>query len=120
MAGGIVRTLVVAALVLGAVGCGGARYVAQQPNGGVVAIPCNSDVWPTYYYSKAEDLMKKQCPKGYVIDRQEEVPIGSVTTNRQSTDTHKLGPVSVNTQTQNTVETQTRTEFRITYHAKDN
>lgn len=66
--------LVGAAILAAACGCApGVHFVSQSPDGGVVAIPNNSDQWPTHYRSRAEQLMKKACPNGYVIDREEVV-----------------------------------------------
>jgi hypothetical protein len=117
MGRGNVRLAAVGLCLLAAMGCAsGARYIVRQPNGGMVSIPENSDVWPTYYRSKADELMKKQFPGGYVVDREEEVVVGQTSTNHQSTDTHKVGPFTVDAQTQNAVETHDKTEYRITYH----
>jgi hypothetical protein len=47
------------------------RMVSETPNGGVVVMPNNSNQWPTYYRNRAEYLMSRKCPKGYVIEREE-------------------------------------------------
>jgi hypothetical protein len=56
-------------LLVAACGClnSGAHFVERTDSGGVVAIPNNSDVWPTHYRSRAEKLMAEYCPDGYVI-----------------------------------------------------
>lgn len=58
-----------------ACGCAGSgvHFVSQTPGGGVITMPNNSDQWPTYYRSRAEQLIKQTCPNGYVIDREEVV-----------------------------------------------
>jgi hypothetical protein len=73
-----VRRVLVLALpfVAGIVGCGGARYVSEEPGGGIVAIPYHTNSWPTYYQDQAEKMMKAKCPKGYVIDMEGPVLIG--------------------------------------------
>jgi hypothetical protein len=48
-------------------GCSQVRLVRDAPDGGVVAIPNNTNQWPTYYRNRAEQLMKRKCPEGYVI-----------------------------------------------------
>jgi hypothetical protein len=56
-------------LLAAACGClnSGPHFVERTDGGGVVAIPNNSDVWPTHYRSRAEKLMAEYCPDGYVI-----------------------------------------------------
>jgi hypothetical protein len=54
------------------VGCGQVRLIRDAPDGGVVAIPNNSNQWPSYYRNRAEYLMKRKCPEGYVIVNEEE------------------------------------------------
>jgi hypothetical protein len=98
-------------------GCNGARFVAKDQFGGVVAIPANTDEWPTHYRAKAEELMRKQCPEGYVIDHEEEAVIGQTTTNRQQTDTSSVGSVIVGNKVQQT-ESHDLREWRITFHRK--
>jgi hypothetical protein len=53
--------------------CSSVRVVNRTPDGGAIAIPNDSDQWPTYYRSQAERLMRQICPAGYVIDREEVV-----------------------------------------------
>jgi hypothetical protein len=53
-----------------------ARFVALEPNGGVVAIPTNTNCWPFFYREKAEAMMLERCPQGYVVDKEEEVFVG--------------------------------------------
>ena len=53
-------------------GCLSVRIVHDAPDGVVVVMPNNSDQWPTYYRNRAEYLMKKKCPDGYVIVHEEE------------------------------------------------
>lgn len=48
-------------------GCSQVRLVRATADGGIVAIPNNSNQWPTYYRRRAEELMQRKCPEGYVI-----------------------------------------------------
>src|SRR5262245_3131967 len=62
------RLLLPAALLLVAVtGCGSARLIHATPDGGVVAIPSNSNDWPNHYRREAETLMAQRCPNGYDV-----------------------------------------------------
>jgi hypothetical protein len=84
-------------------GCGTARVVTRDSEGGVVAIPENTNLWPFYYHDKAMELIKEDCPHGYVIAKEEEVVTGTVTTEHMPSDaTHST-------------ETRNRTEYRIYY-----
>jgi hypothetical protein len=82
------RTVVVcvlAATLGGSVGCGSARFVQADSGGGVVAIPHNTNCWPTYYRDKADALLRQRFPGGYDIEREEEVVTGTVAhTNSQT------------------------------------
>jgi hypothetical protein len=114
--------------VVAANGCGNARYVVQDQYGGVVAIPSNSNSWPTYYREKAEKLMTQKCPQGYVVDREEEVVVGQTTTANTNSDTRtndlqggKRSPSGSleATTTSRSVSVQDQTEYRIAFHAKN-
>jgi hypothetical protein len=106
-------------------GCSSARYVSIEPNGGIVAIPSNTNSWPDYNRKNAEELMKEKCPQGFVIDREQEVVIG--TTEHTDVNTEKTGapllaalkvsPVEEK-RTEKTYRTD-RTEWRIWFHAVD-
>jgi hypothetical protein len=85
-------------------GCATARVVSRDPDGGVVAIPENSNCWPYHYRDKATGLIKQDCPYGHVIAWEGEVPVGTMTKERGSAD----GGTHVTT-------TETRTEYRIEY-----
>jgi hypothetical protein len=62
----VVLVGLVAALPLG---CGTARFVAQEPNGGIVAIPSDTPA----NRAAAAELMTSQCPQGYVVEREDVV-----------------------------------------------
>jgi hypothetical protein len=52
------------------------RSVLQTEHGGAVAMPNNSDIWPTYYRRKALAMIAAQCPDGYEITDEREVAVG--------------------------------------------
>lgn len=68
-------------------GCQSARYVHVTPEGGVVAIPENTNNWPSYHRDKAEALIKKNCPNGFDIVTERETVVGQVTRTNSQTDT---------------------------------
>jgi hypothetical protein len=112
-------------VVLG-LGCNHARLLQRNGNGGgVVAIPDNTDSWPSHNLRHAKDLMAKQCPGGYVIEREEEVVTGQVTHTNTNTNRHGvpvlsavgLGPTFEDQQT--TVTTEDQKEWRIWFRPKD-
>jgi hypothetical protein len=70
--------------VLGAVGCGGARFVQVDTQRAVVAVPDNSNCWPNYYRDQVDKMLAKRYPQGYVIEEEGEHVVGQ----RQFTDTH--------------------------------
>lgn len=73
-------------LALALAGCQGPRLVRVDGEGGVVAIPSNTNYWPTYYRDKAELLIQSKCPDGYEIIREEEKVTGQVVhTDTQTT-----------------------------------
>jgi hypothetical protein len=95
-------------LAMGLGACGMARHVMVEPTGGIVAIPRNHDV----HREKAGELMLANCPNGFVIDREEEVPVGTTTQSTGTAEpTETGGEVAVSTET-----TRTDTEWRISYH----
>jgi hypothetical protein len=112
--------LVVASL-LALTGCTSARYISMEPDGGVVAIPSNTNTWPNFYRDQAVELIKKRCPD-YVLVHEEEVVTGQTT--HSNTNTDKTGnptmaalgvsPVreNVNTTTYATNQTEWRIYFR--------
>jgi hypothetical protein len=65
-------------------GCGGARYVRKAADEGVVAIPNNSDSWPTNYRTHAEKLMAAHVGDWEIV-HEDEVVTGHTTVNRQDT-----------------------------------
>jgi len=75
-------TLALATPLLGFAGCGQppvARYVYQDGEFGVVAIPVNTSLDRLDYRAQAEALMARHFPEGYEIVRAEEVNEGERT-----------------------------------------
>jgi hypothetical protein len=113
-------------LILGLAGCAGPRFVAQDPTGGVIAIPSNTDYWPTHFRSKAEELMARKCPQGYHIEHEEEVVVGQSVTGTDSTDTqtqdlpghrNRSNVQLTTSESSHTTTSQDITEYRITFRA---
>src|SRR5262249_12562930 len=99
-------------------GCGSARMIQSGPDGGVVAIPSNSNYWPFKYRDSAEKMMTQKCPNGYDIVREEEIVIGQKSTTSEQTD--HITPAGFRdgrerTTTSVTTSTRPETEYRITF-----
>jgi len=106
-------------LFLGLTGCGNtARYVAATNNDGIIAIPANTDEWPTHYRRDAEKLMQDKCPQGYVIDHEEEVSVGTVTTHQTKADPDPIKGMLLG-QKVDATEVHDQKEWHITFHAKE-
>jgi hypothetical protein len=69
-----------------------ARYVYQDGEFGVVAIPKNTPEGRNHYREQAEALMARHFPQGYEIVRAEEVVAGSRTLTLGKTGTTELTP----------------------------
>ena len=106
-----------------------ARYVYQDSEFGVVAIPRNTPEGPKHYREQAEALMAQHFPQGYEIVRAEEVVEGSRTVTVGKSGTTELAPqVSPHllsllkvggTMTRSQAETTNLTECRIIYKKAD-
>jgi hypothetical protein len=116
---------VLCAALAGLCGCSQARLVTRDAEGGVVAIPANTNSWPCYYRNHAEELMKQESPGGYVVTKEEEVVVGTtqhtqVNTERQGDNVLAalhIAPVTEHTnQTTSYVDSK---EWRISFHKKD-
>ncbi len=112
-------------LALG-LGCNHARIVElHSDGGGIVAIPDNSNAWPNRNFNRAEELMAKQCPQGYVIERQGETVIGQVAHTNTETQQHKvpvltaLGLAPPKLESQQTTSYEDQKEWRIWFRPKD-
>ncbi len=92
--------------VLMIAGCAQARYVERQSDSGVVAIPANTNHWPTYYRQAAIDLITQHVGPHFEIVDEREVVVGQTTDNTQQiNDTFTFG----------TMTTRQLTEWRIAY-----
>lgn len=87
-------------------GCATARYVERHADGGVVAIPENSNHWPTYYRQAALDLITQHVGPHYEILEEREVVVGQQTNNNQQVGPDFLAGITT---------TRELTEWRIAY-----
>ena len=95
--------LPMSACLLFGVGCSSARVVSWSGSEGVVAIPRNSDVWPSYARTEATKLMVEKCPAGYQIVEEGAAPAGKAVLTT-------AGPITGRTQM--TDDTEYRIKFR--------
>lgn len=116
--------LVIALALASSTGCQSARYVLREPAQGVVAIPDNSNSWPSYNRKNAEKLMQEHFPEGYVVDREEEAVVGQ-TTNFSENSNGSIIPVGKKPMigigigsTSGTATTVNATEYRLYYHRR--
>lgn len=114
---GILCAAACAVGAVGTVGCGNARYIQKDVNGGVIAMSADN----RWNREKAEKLMAAHVGAGYQVVEEKEVVTGQVTTNHSDTQT-ELGEHSVipflpaNKQiTTTTTSTRDETEWHITY-----
>jgi hypothetical protein len=70
----------------------GVRYVYQDRDFGVIAMPENTDWWPTHYRRHGEKLMQDHFPDGYEIVRAEEVIEGERTTKCEGSNSAEVSP----------------------------
>lgn len=108
--------LSMAALAAGLAGCASpARYIEKSGDSGVVAIPANTNVWPTYYQTEAMAKIRAHVGPNFEIIEEREVATGKTTVNNEQVSNDK----AFNKQTiNNTMTTQDVNEWRITYRKK--
>ena len=114
-------------LVLLSTGCAStnARTVLRERDQGVVAIPENTDRFPNYNRSQAEDLIRKHLGQEYEIVKEEEYVIGPVTTSETNfVKRPALGWLipwrwKDEATTTSTSATRNQTEYRIYYQRRD-
>ena len=100
-------------------GCSSARYVSRDQQQGIIAIP-NTSTWPVDHREKAMELMQAHFPEGYVIEKEEEVVIGTETQNHTDVHAHEIGNSNIFLGGETTHTTTTdKTEWRITYRRAD-
>ena len=91
-----------------AVGCGRARMVMIEKNGGVVAVPDSSKM----HLEEAMALMRENCRGEVDIYRQEEVPAGSRVTDETTTSRNIFDEI----ETTREYRVRRKYEWRIFYH----
>ena len=108
------RAIILSILLTG-LGCAQARYVEKGSGEGIVAVPSNSDCWPTRNRTKALTLIEEHVGQDYEIVQEFEVARGSSTTDSESARTEPSvhesetsGPIGQSKATQ-------ATEYRIQY-----
>jgi hypothetical protein len=105
-------TFGVLAVLAGLSGCASpAKYVSKdsQTASGVVAIPANTDTWPTYNRRAALALIEKHVGPNFEIIEEREVATGQRTTNNQQVNGNQAFGETT---------TQDVTEWRIAYRKK--
>jgi hypothetical protein len=115
----------VVGLVALAGGCASpARYIEKKGDEGVVAIPANTDTWPSHNRRAAIELIQKHVGVNYEILDEREVVTGQSTHNNQQVNTEQTVnrtipflPAEKQTIT-NTTTQHDLTEWRITYRRK--
>lgn len=121
---GCVTALVLALALAG--GCASpAKYIEKQRDAGVVAIPNNSDAWPSYNRRAALELIQKHVGPNYEILEEREVVVGQSTHNNQQvhseqTFNREIPFLPAEKQTiNNTTTQQDITQWRIVYRRAD-
>jgi hypothetical protein len=98
-----------------------ARYVEKQVDSGIVAVPSNTNAWPSYNMREAYALIEKHVGPHYEIVEQREVVTGQSTSNNTQVNTDPVAngrnPALVGEkQTATSTTTQKDlTEWRIWY-----
>ncbi len=116
--------LTAAVAVASSVGCANARYVQKAGDEGVIAIPANSDVWPSFNRTNALRMIEEHVGPAYEIVEEREVKTGTATTNTQNTNVEQTVNSQVPflpAQKQTTTTTTTAadsTEYQIHYRKR--
>lgn len=114
-------TVLFAALLLAGCASTTARPILRERDGGVVAIPDNSDRFPDYNRSQAEGLIREHVGKNFEIVKEEEYVIGPVTksetnfTKRSFLNWLTPWRLAESATTSSTSETKNQTEYRLQY-----
>lgn len=114
-----------AGLVALAGGCASpAHYVEKKGDGGVVAIPANTNGWPNFNRREALALIEKHVGPNYEIVEEREVVTGQATATNQQVNTEAVAnrrnpalPGERQTSTSTTTQ-HDLTEWRITYRRR--
>ena len=89
------RTRLAVIFVAALSGCAstdGVRYVYQDRDFGVIAMPENTDWWPTHYRRHGEKLMEDHFPDGHEVVRAEEVIEGERTMKTEGSNSAEVSP----------------------------
>jgi hypothetical protein len=121
---GGVSALVLALAVAG--GCASpAKYIEKRGDSGVIAIPNNTDTWPSHHRREALALIQKHVGPNYEILEEREEVVGQSTHNNQQVNTEDTFnreipflPAQKQTIT-NTTTQRDITEWRIVYRRVD-
>lgn len=117
--------LLLSAAAAGLTGCAsGARYVSKQGDTGVVAIPADTDAWPTHHRRKAEELIARHVGPDFEVVAEGEVVTGQSTRRDQQVQrdqtfntTNPFLPASKDT-INTTTTVRDVTEYHITYRRR--
>jgi hypothetical protein len=93
---GVVALVLAGLAVASLSGCAKARYVEVSQQGGIVAIPANTNRWPTYYRDQAMELIRQKCPDGYEVVQEEEFVTGQVARTNSRTKTKQAPSLDLN------------------------
>ena len=119
---GWISAVCCASLLAIATGCSSGRYVMRNGDRGIVAIPANTNSWPTRNWDHATELMSQHFPEGFEIEHEEEVVIGQTTSygeNLQNDVAQVAKNVTVHSgTTSGTATTTDKTEYRIHYRRR--
>ena len=123
--GRVVVLPAVVMVVASLTGCGtSARYVDKRGDTGIVAIPENTDMWPTHYRRSALELIQQHVGPDYVIVEERRVVTGVSSTNNQQIQRDKMAgpfpnqpPVERDT-VSNSTTNRDITEYQITYQRR--
>ena len=101
-------------------GCTSARFLSLDADHGIVAIPNNTNSWPTNYRRSADELLRERFPQGVVIDHEEETVVRQdVTVDRSGNGDSLLFKVFGIGSESRTEHTNNITEWHIYFHTKD-
>lgn len=102
-----------------------ARPILRERDGGIVAIPDNSDRFPDYNRSQALDLIEEHVGKQFEIVREEEFVLGPVTTSETTSTKRPVWSwfipwrLSESASSSSTNTTRNQTEYRLQYRKVD-
>ena len=98
------------------------RQVYRDSTGGVLALPMNTNAWPLNYRDRANQIMQRQFPNGYIVTHEGEEIVGQTTIYDEQYDGGlgffdgliSIGPDNV----WGSSMTMNETEYRIHYRGR--